>query len=103
MNKINLVCTSAALASIPGWIGLLHGEVTPEQKEILGHLSIIQLDDGQGGTAKTIRFSDANEASGDRSSVSGGGGNLAGRRGHGRSMASCVTAPGVTLTVRGSA
>lgn len=34
--------------------------LTPEQEEILSHMSIVQLSDGQGGTAKTIRFDSVN-------------------------------------------
>ena len=34
--------------------------LTPEQEEILNHVSIVYLDDGQGGLAKTIRFHDVN-------------------------------------------
>ena len=30
--------------------------ITPEQSEILSHMSIVYLDDGQGGQAKTIRI-----------------------------------------------
>lgn len=36
------------------------GELTPEQKEILSHLELVYLDDGQGGTAKTLRVSGLN-------------------------------------------
>jgi hypothetical protein len=36
------------------------GGLTPEQEEILSHLSIVNLPDGQGGTVKTIRFSGVN-------------------------------------------
>jgi len=34
--------------------------LTPEQSEILSHMSIVYLDDGQGGQAKTIRFTGVN-------------------------------------------
>jgi hypothetical protein len=34
--------------------------LTPLQKEILSHMSIVHLDDGQGGTAKTIRITGTN-------------------------------------------
>lgn len=34
--------------------------LTPEEKEILSHLSITYLDDGQGGLAKTIRITGVN-------------------------------------------
>ncbi len=34
--------------------------LTPEQREILGHMSIVFLNDGQGGVTKTIRFSGVN-------------------------------------------
>jgi hypothetical protein len=34
--------------------------VTAEHREILDHMSIVYLDDGQGGTTKTIRISDVN-------------------------------------------
>ena len=34
--------------------------LTPEQAEILGHQSIVYLDDGQGGTVKTLRISGIN-------------------------------------------
>ena len=34
--------------------------ITGEQQEILSHMSIVYLDDGQGGLAKTIRISDVN-------------------------------------------
>jgi hypothetical protein len=34
--------------------------ITPEQSEILSHMSIVYLDDGQGGQAKTIRFTGVN-------------------------------------------
>jgi hypothetical protein len=34
--------------------------ITPEQREILGHLSIAYLDDGLGGTVKTVRLSGTN-------------------------------------------
>jgi len=36
------------------------GELTPEQKEILSHLEIVYLNDGQGGTAKTLRVNGLN-------------------------------------------
>jgi hypothetical protein len=36
------------------------GLLTPEQQEILSHLSIVNLPDGQGGAAKTIRLSGVN-------------------------------------------
>lgn len=35
-------------------------QLTPEQAEILSHLSIAYLDDGQGGLAKTIRVTGVN-------------------------------------------
>ena len=38
----------------------LRPTLTPEQAEILSHLSIVYLDDGQGSTTKTIRISDVN-------------------------------------------
>jgi hypothetical protein len=34
--------------------------LTPEQREILSHMSIVYLDDGQGGTVKTIEISGVN-------------------------------------------
>jgi len=34
--------------------------LTPEQREILAHLSLVELDDGQGGTARTLRVSGVN-------------------------------------------
>jgi len=34
--------------------------LTLEQQEILGHMSIVYLDDGQGGQVKTLRLSDIN-------------------------------------------
>ena len=34
--------------------------LTPEQAEILSHLSLVHLDDGQGGTRKTIRVTGVN-------------------------------------------
>ncbi len=34
--------------------------LTPEQQEILSHMSIVYLDDGQGGLSKTIRFEGVN-------------------------------------------
>lgn len=37
----------------------MHG-LSPEQIEIIGHMSLVYLDDGQGGLTKTIRISDAN-------------------------------------------
>ena len=43
------------IASPVGATGL-----TPEQQEILGHMSIEYLNDGQGGTAKTIRITGTN-------------------------------------------
>jgi len=36
------------------------GAITPEQAEILSHMSILYLDDGLGGTVKTIRLTGAN-------------------------------------------
>jgi hypothetical protein len=36
------------------------GGLTPEQAEILSHMSIVQLPDGQGGTTKTIRLTGVN-------------------------------------------
>ena len=36
------------------------GGLTPEQEEMLGHMSIVFLDDGVGGTVKTIRFTGVN-------------------------------------------
>ena len=33
--------------------------LTPEQREILSHLSLVYLDDGQGGLRKTIRVTGA--------------------------------------------
>jgi len=41
-----------AYADVPG--------LTPEQAEILGYLSLVDLDDGQGGHLKTIRITGAN-------------------------------------------
>lgn len=34
--------------------------LSPEQREILGHMSIVQLDDGLGGQCKTIRITGVN-------------------------------------------
>jgi len=34
--------------------------LTPEQREILSHMSIVFLDDGLGGTVKTIRLTGVN-------------------------------------------
>ena len=34
--------------------------MTPEQADILSHMSVVYLDDGQGGTVKTIRIDGAN-------------------------------------------
>ena len=34
--------------------------LTPQQQEMLGHMSIVYLDDGQGGTTKTIRLTGVN-------------------------------------------
>ncbi|NOT29782.1 MAG: hypothetical protein HOP15_04950, partial [Planctomycetes bacterium] len=34
--------------------------LTPQQSEILGHMSIVQLDDGFGGMCKTIRITGVN-------------------------------------------
>jgi len=34
--------------------------LTPEQAEILGHVSLVRLDDGQGNTAKTVRLAGVN-------------------------------------------
>ena len=45
------------LGSTPAVLG---PTLTPEQQEILSHLSIVYLDDGQGGMAKTIRASGVN-------------------------------------------
>ena len=42
----------------PAPVAIAGGGLTPEQEEILSHMSIEFLDDGQGGTVKTIRFSD---------------------------------------------
>lgn len=39
---------------------IVHPVLTAEQIDILRHLSIVQLDDGQGGTVKTLRISDLN-------------------------------------------
>ena len=36
------------------------GGLTPEQAEILGHMSIVQVDDRRGGMTKTIRFTGVN-------------------------------------------
>ncbi len=46
-------------ASPPSKFAVLNA-LTPEQLEILNHLSIVELDDGQGGTVKTIRVTGAN-------------------------------------------
>ena len=43
-----------------GWLPALLPRLTPEQAEILGHISIVYLDDGQGGQAKTIRLTGVN-------------------------------------------
>ncbi len=48
---IGVVLLSVARGQQPQQVRL-----TPEQREILGHMSIVYLDDGQGGQAKTIRF-----------------------------------------------
>ena len=44
----------------PEPVAIAGGGLTPEQEEILSHMSIEFLDDGQGGTVKTIRFSEVN-------------------------------------------
>jgi hypothetical protein len=67
-NPIALALATAAatagLFSLTSLQGTLTTEriftVTAEQAEILSHMSIVHLDDGQGGTAKTIRVSDIN-------------------------------------------
>lgn len=46
----------AAAASGPP----LAGMITPQDLEILSHMSLVDLDDGMGGTCKTIRFSGVN-------------------------------------------
>lgn len=48
--------------SLSGWVAtvLLAFHVTPAEQEILSHMSIVYLDDGAGGLAKTIRFSGVN-------------------------------------------
>ncbi len=44
----------------PPPVAIAGGGLTPEQEEILSHMSIEFLDDGQGGMAKTIRFTRVN-------------------------------------------
>ena len=58
-----------AITAVPTGSGLLQSSrgvakaptgLTPEQEEILGHLSIVQLPDGKGGTVKTLRVEGIN-------------------------------------------
>ncbi|MEM7164182.1 MAG: hypothetical protein AAF581_01885 [Planctomycetota bacterium] len=44
----------------PPPVAIASGGLTPEQAEILGHMTIEYLDDGQGGLSKTIRFTGVN-------------------------------------------
>ena len=57
--SVPIVGPAIPFAPVRGLPKLLIG-VTPEQQEILSHLSIEQLPDGDGGTVKTIRLSGAN-------------------------------------------
>jgi hypothetical protein len=49
-----------ALASSPWAQATQLATLTPQQREILSHMSIVQLDDGLGGTCKAIRISGVN-------------------------------------------
>ena len=58
-----LVLAALALAAplrLAGPSGDALGGLTPEQLEILGHLHLVQLDDGQGNTLKTIEIRGVN-------------------------------------------
>ena len=51
------------LAASQGPVVRSHGQLvalTPEQQEILSHMSIVYMSDGQGGMNKTIRFTGTN-------------------------------------------
>jgi len=50
----------AVVAAQGTWTARQVPTLTPEQAEILQHLSIVYLDDGQGGAAKTIRITGVN-------------------------------------------
>jgi len=65
--KTHLVHPVSALATATVILGacLLSGMQSPggmndEKRDILRHMTIVYLDDGQGGTAKTIRFTGVN-------------------------------------------
>src|SRR5258705_97292 len=68
MNSIRIHPVTAGLALVgAALLTVARGQqaqrfmtLTPEQSEILNHMSIVYLDDGQGGQAKTIRFSGVN-------------------------------------------
>jgi hypothetical protein len=68
MNTIRIHPVSAGLALVGvALLGVARAQqpqqflrITPEQSEILSHMSIVYLDDGQGGQVKTIRFTGAN-------------------------------------------
>ena len=67
ISPLSLVAGSAVtvgLFLLTGMQGTVTAEqlftLTAEQAEILGHQSIVYLDDGQGGTAKTLRISGIN-------------------------------------------
>ena len=61
---MNLASRLSLVLAVAGSLSLVshqqasafENSLTPEQLEILSHLSIVQLDDGQGGTVKTIRL-----------------------------------------------
>ncbi len=67
LSSLSLVAGSAATAGLfllTSMQGTLTTQrlftLTAEQAEILGHQSIVYLDDGQGGTVKTLRISGIN-------------------------------------------
>jgi len=67
LSPLSLVAGSAATAGLFLLTGMQSTStaeplftLTPEQAEILSHQSIVYLDDGQGGTVKTLRISGIN-------------------------------------------
>ncbi len=65
--RISLALTLFSFALVPSaWGKQIPGPatqiviLTPEQREILSHMSIVFLDDGLGGTVKTIRLTGVN-------------------------------------------
>jgi hypothetical protein len=60
LGLLGIATLPALVAAAQGRVGARPLALTLEQREILAHMSLVYLDDGQGGLAKTIRITGAN-------------------------------------------